>query len=331
MPKKDTDSELIRSGKGPAFSRWQLPSFDADALNVISAQEPEPDEPEEELLEPVEPEPEPELEVEVEEIELEEVQPITLEEVEAIRQDAYNEGFATGEKEGFQAGQLRAQQEAEAALKPRLQALESLMQQLFEPINQQDQAIEHMLLELVSMVSKEVVQHELKLSSAQISRVLREAMKLLPLDDGQVRIHVNPQDFATIKSLRERHEADWRILEDEELLPGGCRVETLHSQIDASIETRLHTLAQQLLEQRRQLQAEPIAADQHQEFDLTPEPIQAGLEAEIAQALTEPSADFEQPVEPSEALNAEPNEPLPSLEELVDMQLMGDPEAEDEI
>lgn len=309
MHKKDDLTELIRGGEGPAFARWQLPSFDANALNVISQ---EPEEPAEEELPEVEPEPE----VEVEEVELEEVQPITLEEVEAIRQDAYNEGFAAGEKDGYHSGQLRAQQEAEAALKPRLDALESLMQQLFDPIGQQDQAIEHMLLELVRMVSQEVVQHELTLSSAQIARVLREAMKLLPLDDGQVRIHVNPQDFASIKSLRERHEADWRILEDEELLPGGCRVETLHSQIDASVETRLHTLAQQLLEQRRLLQAEPIAADQSQEFDLTPAPISEPVPAS-------------NPPEPEQ--EAEVPEQVAEPVELVDMQLMGDPEAEDEI
>lgn len=309
MSKNNALTELIRSGQGPAFARWQLPSFDANALNVISTQDDEPEEPEQSI------EPEPEPEVEVEEVELDEVQPITLEEVEAIRQDAYNEGFATGEKDGFRAGQLKAQQEADAALKPRLAALESLMQQLFKPINQQDQAIEHMLLELVRMISQEVVQHELTLSSAQIARVLREAMKLLPLDDGQVRIHVNPQDFATIKSLRERHEADWRILEDEELLPGGCRVETLHSQVDASMETRLHTLAQQLLEQRRQLQAEPIAADQHQAFDLTSAPI---VDVPAAADQTEP----EPPAETS------PRQPVAA--ELVDMQLMGEDEPDDE-
>ncbi|MBS7326056.1 MAG: flagellar assembly protein FliH [Thiopseudomonas sp.] len=286
--------ELIRRDQNGAFVRWQLPSFDEGATNVIqTADKQEAAEDELPAEAPVE-EAQPEPEVEVQDVQLEEVQPLTLEEVEAVRQDAYNEGFSTGEKDGFRAGQLRAQQEAEAALKPRLAALETLMQQLFDPISQQDQAIEHMLLELVRHISEEVIQRELTLSSAQIGRVLREALKLLPMDDGQVRIHVNPQDFAEIKSLRERHEESWRILEDDSLLPGGCRIETRNSQIDASVETRLHTLTQQLLEQRRHLQSEPLAADMHQDIDLTAEPVlepEAELEPEpeaAAQPLLEP-------------------------------------------
>ena len=265
MSSKNSSSELLRDQQAEAFTSWQMPSFDEAAANVI--QHPDALEADKEAAATTDPEPE----VEIEDVELDTVQPLTLEEVEAVRQDAYNEGFSTGEKDGFHAGQLRAAQEAEAELKPRLRALESLMQQLFDPISAQDQAIEHMLLDLVCMISKEVIQRELKIDSAQIGRALREAMKLLPLDDGQVRIHVNPQDFAAIRDLRDRHEENWRILEDDDLLPGGCRVETLHSQIDASIETRMHTLVQQLLDQQRHLRSDPVPPDMQHTFDLSPE------------------------------------------------------------
>ena len=265
MSNKDLSSDLLRASETTAFARWQMPSFDDGAANVIQAgdAEREPDEEQEDAAEGVP------AEVEVEDVELEAVQPLTLEEVEAVRQDAYNEGFSTGERDGFQSGQVRARQEAEAALKPRLQALESIMQQLFDPIAAQDQAIEHMLLDLVRRISEEVIRRELLLDSSQIGKVLREALKLLPLDDGQVRIYINPQDFDTLKQLRERHEESWRILEDDSLQPGGCRIETRNSQIDASVETRLHTLMQQLLEQQRHLQSEPVAPDSELEFDLT--------------------------------------------------------------
>lgn len=297
MPNKNLSSDLIPANESDAFSRWQLPSFDENAANVIQTGNGD-----EELVDAQAHKEEPEPDVQVEDVELETVQPLTLEEVEAVRQDAYNEGFSTGEKDGFRAGQLRAQQEAEAALKPRLQALESIMQQLFEPINGQDQAIEHMLLELVRKISEEVIRRELTLESSQISKVLREALKLLPLDDGQVRIYINPQDFDTLKSLRERHEESWRILEDDSLQPGGCRIETRNSQIDASVETRLHTLMQQLLEQQRHLQSEPVEPDTLEEFDLTP----AAIEVRI------PSADPAQADKVSGAATTAPDEePVP--------------------
>ncbi len=37
-----------------------------------------------------------------------------------------------------------------------------------------------------------------------------------------------------MKALRDRHEEKWRILEDETLMPGGCRIETESSVIDAA-------------------------------------------------------------------------------------------------
>ena len=237
----ESHSELIRARDVEGFDVWALPSFD-----------PEPPEPE--------PEPE-EIPEEIEEVPLEEVQPLTLEELESIRQEAYNEGFATGEKEGFHSTTLKVRQEAEVALVAKLQALEQLMVNLFEPIAEQDMQIEKTLVELVKHVTREVIQRELAMDSSQIEHVMREALKLLPLGVGNVRLYVNPQDFEQVKSLRERHEESWRIVEDEALLPGGCRVETEHSRIDASIETRITQAMDQLFDRMHEQSLHPGAAD----------------------------------------------------------------------
>lgn len=284
MARQKVDNGIISAGDISATSlqRWHFPSFDEKALNVIAKEEPEP--------EPEQPELTAEEElaaVEVEEVEIEEVQPLTIEEVEAVRQDAYNEGFSAGEKDGFHAGQIKAQQEAQAALEPRLQALEQIMQQLFTPIAEQDQQLEAALLSLVQNIAAQVIQRELQLDSSQISKVLREALKLLPVEGEQIKIFLNPQDFEQIKQLRERHEENWRILEDESLQAGGCRVESGSTRIDASLETRIQTLTKQLLEQQRTQFAEPVAPDIEQEFDLTPAP----LEQIIAEPESEHEAD----------------------------------------
>ncbi|GIZ12177.1 flagellar assembly protein FliH [Pseudomonas sp. NCCP-436] len=257
---KESESELIRASELGVFDRWALPSFDAS----VEASE-EPEVLEEPQSEPVETEPE--LPVQIEEVPPEQVQPLTLEELEAIRQDAYNEGFAAGEKDGFHSGQLKARQEAEAQLALRLGSLEKLMSQLFEPIAEQDQQLEVALVRLVGHMVREVVQRELSIDSSQIRQVLREALKLLPMGASNVRIQVNPQDFETIRALRERHEESWRILEDDNLLPGGCRIETEHSQIDASIETRLSQALKQLFEQQRAQFSQSPEADIHLSLD----------------------------------------------------------------
>ncbi|HGW5878909.1 TPA: flagellar assembly protein FliH, partial [Pseudomonas aeruginosa] len=159
------------------------------------------------------------------------------------------------------AGQLKARQEAEEALKERLQSLERLMTQLLEPIAEQDALIEQGMVNLVNHVARQVIQRELHMDSSHVRQVLREALKLLPMGAANIRIHVNPQDFERVKALRERHEESWRILEDDSLLPGGCRIETEHSRIDATIETRLAQAVKQLFEQQREQATHPLASD----------------------------------------------------------------------
>ncbi|WP_207281319.1 flagellar assembly protein FliH [Pseudomonas sp. FW300-N2F2] len=237
----EAPSDLIRARDVGGFDVWSLPSFDPHVP------EPEP--------EPVEELPE------MEEVPLEEVQPLTLEEVESIRQEAYNEGFAVGEKEGFHSTTLKVRQEADVALTAKLRALESLMLNLFDPIAEQDTQIEKSLVGLVQHITKQVIQRELAIDSSQIEHVMREALKLLPLGVGNVRLYINPQDFELVKALRERHEETWRIVEDAALLPGGCRVETEHSRIDATVETRISQIMAKLFDQLHEQALHPAAAD----------------------------------------------------------------------
>jgi flagellar assembly protein FliH len=242
MDKPDESvTDLIRARDVRGFESWALPSFDPP--------KPEP-----------EPEPEPEP-PEMEEVPLEEVQPLTLEELESIRQEAYNEGFAIGEKEGFHSTTLKVRQEAETALAAKIASLELLMANLFEPIAEQDTQIEKSLVDLVQHITKQVIKRELAIDSTQIEHVMRDALKLLPLGVENVRLYVNPQDFAQVKALRERHEETWRIVEDDSLLPGGCRVETEHSRIDASVESRVTQVMAKLFDQLHEQALHPAAPD----------------------------------------------------------------------
>lgn len=246
--KDETPSDLIRARDVGGFDIWSLPSFDPHV--------PEP-----------EPEPEPELPVEMEEVPLDEVQPLTLEELESIRQEAYNEGFAAGEKDGFRSSTLKVRQEAEAALSVKLGSLERLMRSLFDPIAEQDSQLEKSMVGLVEHIARQVIQRELVLDSSHIESVMREALKLLPLGVGNVRLYINPQDFEQVKALRERHEETWRIVEDASLQPGGCRVETEHSRIDATVETRISQIMAKLLDQAHEQVLNPAEPDLSVDLD----------------------------------------------------------------
>jgi flagellar assembly protein FliH len=251
--KDETPSDLIRARDVGGFDIWSLPSFDPHV--------PEP-----------EPEPVEEPPAQMEEVPLEEVQPLTLEELEAIRQEAYNEGFAAGEKDGFRSTTLKVRQEAEEALSGQLASLERLMGNLFDPIAEQDSQLEKSMVGLVQHIARQVIQRELVLDSCQIESVMREALKLLPLGVGNVRLYINPQDFEQVKALRERHEETWRIVEDAALQPGGCRVETEHSRIDATVETRINQIMAKLLDQQHEQALNPAEADLSVDLDAADAP-----------------------------------------------------------
>ena len=249
------DSELIPAHEAPAFNLWDLPSFDeVESVHHVPRDEPEaePD---------LDPDAEPEPQADEALPEEPEVTPFTVAELAQLRAEAYNEGFATGERDGFHSGQLKGQQEAKAVLDARVAELESIMGHLLEPIHAQDEQIEDMLLELVETMVRQVVQRELTTDSSHIQQVLRGALKALPMGAEQIRIYLNPAAFEAIKAVRERHEENWRLLEDDQLLPGGCRVEAEHSQVDASRETRLQQVIEQFNEQRLTQRAHPPAAD----------------------------------------------------------------------
>ncbi|MBI6910754.1 flagellar assembly protein FliH [Pseudomonas palleroniana] len=246
--KDEAPSDLIRARDVGGFDIWSLPSFDPHV--------PEP-----------EPEPVEEPPVQMEEVPLEEVQPLTLEELEAIRQEAYNEGFAAGEKDGFRSTTLKVRQEAEAALSVQLASLERLMSSLFDPIAEQDSQLEKAMVRLVEHMTRQVIQRELVLDSSHIENVMREALKLLPLGVGNVRLYINPQDFEQVKALRERHEETWRIVEDATLQPGGCRVETEHSRIDATVETRITQIMAKLFDQLHEQALHPAEPDLSVDLD----------------------------------------------------------------
>ncbi len=258
MTRKDDAEDLIRSRDIRGFDRWSLPSFDPQPeLPEVPAEEDAPDAADE-------------CAAQSETVPEEQICLPTLEELEAIRQAAHDEGFASGEQAGYQAGQQKARQQAETALNGQLQRLEQLMAQLLAPVAGQDEALEQAMLQLVIQVVRQVIRRELQLDSSIIRQVLHEALGLLPMGAGNLCIYVSPQDFALIRQLRERHEENWRIREDSQLLPGGCRVETERSRIDASVEARLEQAISQLLAQQEENRRQPPEPDLPLDLEAAP-------------------------------------------------------------
>merc|ERR1711916_32110 len=64
----------------------------------------------------------------------------------SVELDAYREGFEKGEQHGKDSGLKQAYEESKADIEQHIQQLEQISHALQQPIDQQDQAIEEILL-----------------------------------------------------------------------------------------------------------------------------------------------------------------------------------------
>lgn len=166
---------------------------------------------------------------------------------EQAYQEAYQNGYEVGLQQGFAAGEEQLTRQRQL-LGQRVEQLDQLMNMLQAPLQRMDQEVENDLVTLVITLLRQMFRREIKADPAQIVAVIREAMALLPINDRQASLVLHPNDVTLVRSafseLDRSHQ--WHIVEDSGITPGGCRVVTENSQVDATVENRLATLIAQV-------------------------------------------------------------------------------------
>ena len=251
----DKKSNRIPADQLTAYERWELPAMEPSGNDVIRSQVSSAEIP---------------------------IKPLTASDLEKIRLEAYEAGFAEGKEEGLekghkegldkgfqegldsgtqkglQEGQQTGQQQKQAEIDESIARLTNVMGKLLEPIKQHDDEIEEALLNLVLAISRAVIIRELSISSEQVRQTLMEALGSLPPSASNVKIWVNSVDYDTVFPIAESMSGETQIIKSDEILPGGCKVETLHSQIDATVEKRFQKTVQQMLDRH----ASSLAVDE---------------------------------------------------------------------
>ena len=160
---------------------------------------------------------------------------LTASQIEELQKQAYDEAYQVGLEEGRAAGRDELQN--------RIRQFEQLMSTLGQPLRDLDDQVEQELVSLVIALVRQMVRRELRADPGQVVAVVREAMAVLPAASQRVSVHLHPEDAALVRetlslSLSEE-ERSWTVVEDPIQSRGGCRVITEHSQVDASVESRL--------------------------------------------------------------------------------------------
>ena len=120
--------------------------------------------------------------------------------------------------------------------------LQSLMTTLAMPLLDLDKQVVDELVDLSMAVARQMIRRELKISPGEIVAVVKEALSLLPVTAGDVRLELHPEDASLVRSALLSADGDppWEIVEDPLLSRGGCRVSTNTSRIDATVENRIN-------------------------------------------------------------------------------------------
>lgn len=174
----------------------------------------------------------------------------------AATEESARLALQTAEARGYEAGMARARAETGtrlAALEERVKRLDAALQLIGRPLEQLDTDIESELAQLALAVGKQLARRELRIEPAQVIAILRESLALLPAAAREVRVHLHPEDAATIREhlTAAATERAWTIVEDPTLSRGGCVVHNQSSRIDARLEARIAAVAASVLGDER--------------------------------------------------------------------------------
>ena len=154
------------------------------------------------------------------------------ERIKSINQQAYRQGYDAG----YAQGSARAADEA------------ARLAQLVETIRQEttglEQRIAEDLVKLALTLARTLVRESLKVHPELLEAIVREAVAEVPPFSRGTRVRLNPDDAALLGAhLSQELGGNWNVVEDANILRGGCRIETPTGEIDATLETRWQKLS----------------------------------------------------------------------------------------
>lgn len=160
-------------------------------------------------------------------------------------QAASDDDLAACFEEARQRGLNEGRAQGEAEFRKRNEQLAAIIASLGKPLSDLDTAVERELSELAVLIGQQLFRQQLKVEPQQILHIVHDCISRLPLGNSPIRIAVHPDDAALIAGSGEM-EPSWQLIEDPSMARGGCEIVNDSSRIDASIETRLAELIEQL-------------------------------------------------------------------------------------
>lgn len=164
----------------------------------------------------------------------------TIEQITGIQEQARQEGYNSGHAEGLAQG-LAEGREAAAREAARLQ---SLADTFTTEVSKADETISQQVLDLSVDFARALLKSALTIQPELVIPIVKEAVRYLPALHQPAMLYLNPDDAVLVKARigDELTKMGWQLIDDAQLEPGSCRVETASNQIDATLPTRWQRL-----------------------------------------------------------------------------------------
>lgn len=165
-------------------------------------------------------------------------------------QQGYQEGLAKGLEDGLaqglQEGQKQAYEESRAVFLEQKRQIQSLINHFEADLNHSREAVAADILKLSLEVAKAMLKTALPAKPELILDLIQHILHTLPTLELPAVMILHPADarLVTTQMGDDLSESGWRILEDANMEPGGCKIDTASNEIDASLENRWQQILQ---------------------------------------------------------------------------------------
>src|SRR5262249_24817080 len=133
--------------------------------------------------------------------------------------DLLRQALQESEQRGYQAGLEKAQAESQVsldALAAKVRQLEAILQLLSKPLPDLDAEVEKELAHLALTVGKQLARRELRIDPSHVIGIIRESLSQLPASARDIRVHLHPEDAATVRErlAEPTTQRAWAIVEE---------------------------------------------------------------------------------------------------------------------
>lgn len=154
---------------------------------------------------------------------------------------------ANAEREGFEEGKQKAREAAFSELRTTMEKARDTLREIVATHDTLARRMEGGLAKLAIKIAEKVIAREVALDPDVVLAMVRAQLDKMK-DRDSVIIHVNPDDYETVKNKKEMfvqfapHVNSLEIQSDPRVDRGSCMVETNLGTVDASIGTQLEAI-----------------------------------------------------------------------------------------